>query len=78
MLRSATAWSLLGLSTLGGILIVYHLLFAIWMTAHPLYDHAVWRIRVYERFGLTVLDALIWAGSIFWLWRMANNRQRSE
>ena len=78
MQRSTTAWSLLILSTLGGILGAYYLLFAIWMTAHPLYDSPAWRIRVYERFGFTLLDAVIWIGSIFWLWRMAKDRQRSE
>lgn len=78
MLRSATAWSLLALSTLGGLLGVCYLLFAIWMTAHPLYDNAVWRVRVYERFAFTVLDALTWVGTMFWLWRIAKNRQRSD
>jgi len=78
MSRKAIAWSLFALSTLGGLFIVYHLLFAIWMTAHPLYDSQVWRNRVYERFGCTVLDALIWGGSILWLWRMAKNHQSSE
>lgn len=78
MLRKASAWLLLVFSTLVGILIVYHLLFAIWMTAHPLYDSQAWRIRVYERFGLTVLDGLIWVGAILWLIRMAKIRHSSE
>lgn len=78
MLRRATAWSLLALSTLGGILGLCYLLFAIWMTAHPLYDHPVWRRRVYERFGFTIIDALIWVGSILSLWRMAKKHHRSE
>src|SRR5215469_12593543 len=69
MLPRATAWSLLVLSTFGGIIAAYYLLFSIWMTAHPLYDSPAWRIRVYERFGFTVLDGLIWVGSILWLWR---------
>lgn len=74
MQRSTIAWSLLVLSTLVGISSSYHLLFAIWMTAHPLYDSPVWRIRVYGRFGFTVLDGLIWVGTIFWIRRMAKNR----
>jgi hypothetical protein len=77
MLRRATAWSLLALSTLGGIVSVYDLLFSIWMTAHPLYDSQAWHIRVYERFGITALDGLIWVGSILWLWRMAKIPQTS-
>jgi hypothetical protein len=77
-MRRATAWSLLALSTLGGIVSVYYLLFSIWMTAHPLYDSQAWHIRVYERFGITALDGLVWVGSILWLWRMATIRQTSE
>lgn len=49
---------------------VYYLLFSIWMAAHPLYDSQAWRIRVYERFALTLLDGLVWVGSIISLWRM--------
>ena len=78
MNRKAIAWSLLVLSTLGGVFIVGKLLFAIWMTAHPLYDSQAWRIRVYESFGLTLLDVLIWAGSILWLCRMAKIRHSAE
>jgi hypothetical protein len=78
MLRRAMAWSLLILSTFAWIVGVYYLLFSIWMTAHPLYDSEAWRIRVYERFGFTALDGLIWVGSIVWLWRMGKIRQRSE
>jgi hypothetical protein len=77
MSRKVTAWSLFVVSTFGGLFIVYDLLFAIWMTAHPLYDSQLWRNRVYERFGYIVLDALIWVGSILWLWRMAKNHQSS-
>jgi len=77
-MRRATAWSFLALSTLGGIVSVYYLLFSIWMTAHPLYDSQAWHIRVYERFGITALDGLVWVGSILWLWRMAKIRQTSE
>ena len=75
MMPRATAWSLFVLSTLGGIVSVYYLLFSIWMTAHPLYDSQAWQIRVYERFGITALDVLICVGSILWLWRMAKMRQ---
>jgi hypothetical protein len=78
MMPRATAWSLLVMSTLGGPVSIYYLLFSIWMTAHPLYDSQAWRIRVYERFGITALDGLIWLVSIIWLWRMAKDRQRSE
>jgi len=74
----ATAWSLLVLSTLAGVISIYWLLFAIWMTAHPLYDSQAWHIRVYERFGIAVFDALIWLGSIIWLWRLAKIRQTSK
>lgn len=72
MMRKLGAWSLLALSTLGGVISVYWLLFAIWMTAHPLYDSPMWRVRVYERLGVTVLDGVIWIGSIVWVLRMSS------
>ena len=78
MSRKAIAWSLFVLSTLAGLFLVDQLLFAIWMTAHPLYDSQAWRIRVYERFGFIVLDGLIWVGAISWIWRVAKNRQSAE
>jgi len=78
MIPKAIALSVLVFSTVMGPYIIYHLLFAIWMTAHPLYDSQAWRIRVYERFGFTLLDGLICVGSIFWLWRTAKSRQSSE
>jgi hypothetical protein len=77
MRRTAAALSLFVLSTLAGIVSVYFLLFSIWMTAHPRYDSEAWHIRVYERFGITVLDGLIWLGSIIWLWRIVTKRQTS-
>jgi hypothetical protein len=75
--QRATAWCLLAASTLAGILSAYYLLFSIWMTAHPLYDSAAWRLRVYERFGITTLDALLWIGSLVWLRKLAARRQTS-
>ncbi len=78
MMPKATAWSLLVLSTLGGMASVYYLLFSIWMTAHPLYDSQAWLLRVYERFGVTALNALIWLGSIIWLLRVRKIRPTSE
>jgi hypothetical protein len=77
MVRTATAWTLFGLSTLGGIVSVYYLLFSIWMTAHPLYDSPAWQVRVYKRFAITALDGLIWVGSILWLLRRAKLRETS-
>ena len=74
----ATAWCLLVLSTLAGVISIYWLLFAMWMLAHPLYDSQAWHIRVYERFGIAILDGLIWVGSILWLLRTAKIRQTSE
>jgi hypothetical protein len=77
MQRTVAALSIFVLSTLAGIVSVYYLLFSIWMSAHPRYDSAAWHIRVYERFGITVLDGLIWLGSVIWLWRIATSRQSS-
>ena len=73
MIRKVIAWSLLTLSTLGGMLSVYQLLFSIWMTANPRYDSDAWHTRFYERLAITVLDGLIWVGSILWLLRLARN-----
>jgi hypothetical protein len=73
MIRKGIAWLLLALSTLGGMLSVYQLLFAIWMTANPRYDSDAWHTRFYERLAITVLDGLIWVGSILWLLRLARN-----
>jgi hypothetical protein len=77
MRRTAAALSLFVLSTLAGIVSVYFLLFSIWMTAHPRYDSEAWHVRVYERFGITALDGLIWLGSVIWLWRIVTKRQSS-
>ena len=74
---TVAALSIFVLSTLAGIVSVYYLLFSIWMTAHPLYDSEIWHIRVYERFGITVLDGLIWLASIIWLWRIKTHRHSS-
>jgi hypothetical protein len=76
MTQRVSSWSLLALSTLGGMISVYWLLFALWMTAHPLYDSPAWRIRVYERFAITVLDAVIWVASIIWLFRIETGRSK--
>jgi hypothetical protein len=78
MIRRAIAWSLLALSTLGGLLSVYWLLFALWMSAHPLYDSHAWHVRVYERFAFTIADGLVWVGAIVWLWRIAKTHQTSD
>lgn len=77
MKRNAIAWSLLALSTLGGIVSVYYLLFSIWMSAHPLYDSDAWHTRYYERLAITALDGLVWIGSILWLLRLSANAERS-
>jgi len=76
MSRKAAAWCLFALATLGGLFAASQLLFAIWMTAYYHNAHA-WQIRVYEMFTATVLDGLIWVGSIVWLWRMARNKETS-
>jgi len=77
MIRKALAWSLLALSTLGGMLSDYFLLFSIWMTAHPRYDSEAWHTRYYERLAITALDGLIWVGSIVWLFRMAGKAEKT-
>jgi len=78
MMRKGIVWSLLVLSTLGGIVSVYSLLFAVWMTAHPRYDSHAWRVRFYERLAITVLDALIWFGSVVWLFRQAEEADKKR
>jgi hypothetical protein len=76
MSRRTIAWCLLALSTLAGLFTAGKLLFAIWMTAYY-HDAHAWQIRVYEMFAVTVLDGLIWVGSIVWLWRMGKSRETS-
>lgn len=71
MMRKVFAWSLLALSTLGGLISVYFLLFSVWMSAHPRYDSPAWHTRYYERLAITTLDGLIWVGSIVWLSRLS-------
>jgi hypothetical protein len=77
VIRKVIAWSLLTLSTLGGMLSVYQLLFSIWMTANPRYDSDAWHTRYYERLAITVLVGLIWVGSIVWLVRLAGNAEKT-
>lgn len=57
MSRRTTAWCLFALSMLGGVFSLYRLLFAVWMTAHPVYDSHFWRMRVYETFTPVWLTA---------------------
>jgi uncharacterized membrane protein len=78
MKRKRIAWLLLTLSTLGGMLSVYQLLFSIWMTANPRYDSDAWHTRFYERLAITVLDGLIWVGSIVWLVRLAGKAEKTS
>jgi hypothetical protein len=77
MIRKALAWSLLALSTLGGLISVYFLLFSIWMSAHPRYDSDAWHTRYYERLAITALDGIIWVGSIVWLVRLTGNAEKT-
>ena len=78
MIRKVSAWCLLIFSTLGGMASLYSLMFAIWMTAHPLYDSPAWHIRFYERLAITILDGVIWVGSIVWLARIGPPRSSRE
>jgi hypothetical protein len=77
MIRKALAWSLLALSTLGGTLSVYFLLFSVWMSAHPRYDSDARHTRYDERLGITALDGLVWVGSTVWLFRMAGKAEKT-
>jgi hypothetical protein len=77
VIRKVIAWSLLTLSTLGGMLSVYQLLFSIWMSAHPRYDSEAWHTRYYERLAITALDGVIWVGSIVWLFRLAKKAEKT-
>jgi hypothetical protein len=76
-IKKVFAWLLLALSTLGGLISVYVLLFAIWMSAHPRYDSEAWHIRYYERLAITVLDGIIWVGSIVWLFRLGGKHEKA-
>lgn len=77
MIQKAMAWSLLVLTTCAGPISAYWLLFAIWMTAHPLYDSEAWRMRVYQGFAITVLDGVVWVGSIVWLFRISIGNRKA-
>lgn len=76
-MRKAIAWTLLIGSTLAGIISFYWLAFAVWMTAHPLYDSTAWKHRVYGRFAITAIDALVWLMSVISLFRLSDSRQQS-
>lgn len=76
--NKGTAWALLFVSTVFGIYSFYWLAFSIWMTAHPLYDSPAWEHRVYIRFAVTVVDALIWLGSVIWLFHLASLDGKSK
>jgi small-conductance mechanosensitive channel len=46
--------------TLAGVVSLYQLLFALWMTAYPFADANEWRMRVYVRLVITIAIASCW------------------
>jgi hypothetical protein len=68
MSRKRFVWVLLIFSTLGGLIAVYRMLFAVWMTAYfPHGANQLWRVRFYEWFSITAADALVWCASVCWI-----------
>ena len=75
-MNKAIAWSLFVISTLVGLLSVYQLLFAVWMTAYPFVDNHAWRIRFYERLTVCVVIGVVWGSLILWLLRINNAEKK--
>jgi len=75
MMRKGVAWATLTLLTLGGLLSVYQMLFALWMTAYPYANINVWRSRLYVRLAITVAIAFLWSALAVWLFR---HRRKAE
>ena len=61
--------SVLVLLTVGGLLSIYQMLFALWMTAYPYANESVWRSRFYMRMATTILIGLLWIAQSAWLYR---------
>lgn len=58
-----------GLLTVGGMVSLYRLLFAVWMTAYPFVDLAEWHTRFYMRLATTLVIGLFWSVLAVWLYR---------
>ena len=57
------------LLTIGGLLSVYQLLFAVWMTAYPKADTAAWQVRFYVRLAVTLGIGVCWVALAVWMVR---------
>ena len=71
MMRSKIVWGGVGLAllTLGELVSLYQLSFAIWMTAYPFADAREWRARLYTRLATAIVIGLSWSLLAVWLYR---------
>jgi hypothetical protein len=69
MTRRRIVWATFTLLTLGGLLSLYRLLFALWMTAYPYVNLNDWRTRFYVRLAITVVIGVVWSALAVWLFR---------
>ena len=60
-----------------GAISLYQTLFAVWMTAYPKADIAIWRPRFYLRFSITMLIGIIWLGLAIWAIRKGRKSGKS-
>jgi hypothetical protein len=71
MANKRVIWAALALFilTLAGILSIYQLLFAVWMTAYPYVNTAEWRTRFYVRLVITAGIGVLWSILAIWMFR---------
>ena len=72
LIRKRIAWTALGLLSFAGLLSLYYLAFAVWMTAYPFANFIVWRTRFYQRLAVTMLIIALWGFVALWLIRHRN------
>jgi ABC-type xylose transport system permease subunit len=71
MMRPKMMWAGAALSilTVGGLVSLYQLMFAVWMTAYPFVNTNEWRRWFYIWLVTTVVIGLLWGTLAGWLFR---------
>jgi antibiotic biosynthesis monooxygenase (ABM) superfamily enzyme len=62
--------------TLAGLVGLYQVLFAVWMTAYPFANLSEWRTRLCIRLATTIVIGLCWSVLAVWLYRQRRHRQK--
>ena len=57
------------LLTLAGLVSLYRLAFAVWMTAYPFVNTKEWQTRFYFRLATSIVIASFWSLLAIWLYR---------